>query len=200
MLADIQGWLVTPSANYGWLLIGDETIAQTVRRFDSRESASGLQPALQITYIAPPPLTWRETWLQTYFSPIGVYVADLADPNGDGISNVMAYALALSPTAVNPPGSGLQVAITSDGTNDIFTITFRRDPRATDLTYQLQTSDELFNWTTIVQSASGATPTGVGFISESDAPGQGPVKIVTAREVLPTPANRFSRLLVIRGN
>ena len=90
--------------------------------------------------------------------------------------------------------------MTTDGINDTFTITFRRDPRATDVTYQLQTSSDLSTWTTVVQSAAGATPTGSAFVSESDVTGQAPVKIVTAREVLPAPAKRFSRLLIQRTN
>jgi glucose/arabinose dehydrogenase len=199
MATDVQGWLGTPATNYGWLLIGDETTLQTARAFDSRESAANVQPALQITYAAAPALTWRETWLHQYFSPIGTYVADLAAPNGSSINNLMAYAFALSPLAVNPPSAGFQVTVTTNGTNDTFTITFRRDPRATDLTYQLQTSGDLSAWTTIAQSTAGAVSTGSGFVSESVIPGNAPVVTVTAQETLPSPAKRFSRLLVLRA-
>lgn len=199
LAADVAYWLGTPAKNYGWLLVGDETTLQTVRRFDSRESAASVQPALQITYLAAP-LTWRETWLRQYFSPIGTYVADLADPNGDGINNLLAYAFALSPLVPNPPGSGSQVTVTSDGINDTFTITFLRDPRAADLTYQLQTSTDLVTWTTITQSTGGAVSSGPGFVSENVATGQAPVIVVTARQMLPVPAKCFSRVVVQRTN
>jgi glucose/arabinose dehydrogenase len=197
LAADITYWLGTPANNFGWLLVGNETASQTAHRFDSRESAADVQPALQITYLTAP-LTWRETWLQTYFSPIGTYVADLADPSGGGLNNLLSYALALSPLVPNPPESGSQITATSDGVHDMFTITFRRDPRATDLTYQLQTSSDLTTWNTIAQSAGGAVSTGSGFVSENPATGAAPLIIVTAQEVLPSPANRFSRLVVTR--
>ena len=37
MVADVQGWLDQPGANFGWILIGDETGPQTVKNFASRE-------------------------------------------------------------------------------------------------------------------------------------------------------------------
>ena len=50
-----------------------------------------------------------------------------------------------------------------------------------------------------MQSAAGAIPTGSGFVSETDAPGEAPVKIVAAMETLPAPARRFVRLQVLRA-
>jgi hypothetical protein len=49
MVADVQSWLDNPASNFGWLVLGDETTAATVKRFDSRESAS--PPILTIQYI-----------------------------------------------------------------------------------------------------------------------------------------------------
>ncbi len=43
-----------------------------------------------------------------------------------------------------------------------FTYTFRRDPLATDLTYNLQTCSDLVGWTTIASSVAGATATRIG--------------------------------------
>lgn len=48
MVADAQGWLDDPSSNFGWILIGDESVAVSSRQFASRELANG--PQLQITY------------------------------------------------------------------------------------------------------------------------------------------------------
>jgi hypothetical protein len=50
MIADVQGWLDTPSGNLGWELIGDESTGQTTRRFTSREGAEEELPELVITY------------------------------------------------------------------------------------------------------------------------------------------------------
>lgn len=58
LVADLQGWLATPSTNYGWELINaDETDAKTFYAFNSREASSG-QPQLQITYTVPEPGTF----------------------------------------------------------------------------------------------------------------------------------------------
>ncbi|MDA0799646.1 MAG: DNRLRE domain-containing protein [Chloroflexi bacterium] len=49
LVLDVQTWLDDPSANHGWIIIGDENAPQTVRRFDSREGAT--PPALTIIYV-----------------------------------------------------------------------------------------------------------------------------------------------------
>ncbi|HEX6791870.1 MAG TPA: DNRLRE domain-containing protein [Candidatus Krumholzibacteria bacterium] len=51
MRSDVQGWLATPSQNYGWILIGDESVEGTARRFDSRQHPTpGNQPRLRVFY------------------------------------------------------------------------------------------------------------------------------------------------------
>jgi hypothetical protein len=49
MVADVQGWLDNPAGNFGWLMLGDESVFLTAKRFDTRESAN--PPVLAITYI-----------------------------------------------------------------------------------------------------------------------------------------------------
>src|SRR4051812_2689211 len=49
MVADVQGWLDNPASNFGWLMLGDESIFLTAKRFDTRESAN--PPVLAITYV-----------------------------------------------------------------------------------------------------------------------------------------------------
>ena len=54
MASDIQAWRTSPSTNFGWILIGNETTPLTAYEFGSRESgASG--PSLSVTYDAPVP-------------------------------------------------------------------------------------------------------------------------------------------------
>jgi hypothetical protein len=200
LAADVQSWENSPATNFGWILLGDEVANQSARRFDSRESAANVRPSLSLKYNPVlPPLSRHESWLRQYFPIPGTYVDDFADFNGDGLVSQIEYAFALSPLAANPPALGLHTFALPSGANTIFTVTFRRDPRAIDLTYDLQTSSDLTTWETILTSAAGAIPTGSGFVSETDAPGEAPVKIVTAAETLPTPAKRFVRLQVIRA-
>jgi hypothetical protein len=52
MVVDVQSWLDNPSSNFGWLVLGDESDVATVKRFDTRESAS--PPVLTIQFIPSP--------------------------------------------------------------------------------------------------------------------------------------------------
>ena len=55
MIADVQNWLTNPTANFGWLLRGNESIVQTTKRFDSRESLiEEFRPELTIDYTPVP--------------------------------------------------------------------------------------------------------------------------------------------------
>lgn len=38
MVADVQDWLDNPATNFGWVLIGNEAVSVTAKRFDSREN------------------------------------------------------------------------------------------------------------------------------------------------------------------
>ena len=199
LATDVQGWLKSPGTNFGWILTADETIPSstpTAASFGSRESVlSTDRPQLLINYSGAA-LTRREFWLRQYFVP-GHFVDDAADLDGDGISNLLEYAFAFNPLVANPPGAGFQVSTAPAGADTTFTITFRRDPRATDLTYVLQTSSDLLIWTTIAQSVGGVPPTGSGFVSESDVIGESPVKLVVAQEtVTAAQGQRFARLRV----
>jgi hypothetical protein len=167
----------------------------TACQFSSKQEG-GVPPALELTYDGAPALTYREVWLQKYF-PVGQFVDGSADLDGDGITNKFEYAFAFSPIGANPANSVTQASAAYSGENIIFTITFRRDPRATELTYILETSTDLVNWTPLVQSVGGAAPTGAGFVSEANAPGAAPVKVVTGRETVPGTANRYARVRVL---
>ncbi len=196
LAADVQTWLANASANFGWILTVDATFpGTTARGFNSREMA--LPPKLTIGYTGAPPRTRREVWLGQYFPP-GQFVDDAADLDGDGLSNLLEYAFGFNPVTVNPPGSGFTTSAVTSGATITFTVTFRRDPRASDLTYELQTSPDLTTWTPITRSVGGAPPTGSAFVAEAFVPGESPIMIVTARESLPNGSHRFARLLVTR--
>ncbi|MGA1401105.1 MAG: DNRLRE domain-containing protein [Phycisphaerales bacterium] len=55
MRQDVIAWIENASANFGWILIGDETQMGTARRFDSRNNAvPGGRPRLVIDYTVVP--------------------------------------------------------------------------------------------------------------------------------------------------
>jgi len=199
MATDVQGWVTDPASNFGWILIGDEGQDGTAKMFASGEDFFAAdRPKLVLDLLAPAPLTRRESWLQQYF-PVGHFVDDFADLDGDSLTNQLEYAFAFSPLAANPPGAGFNAVAAPSGALVNFTMTFRRDPRATDLTYQLQTSPDLVTWTTVVSSAGGAVPSGPRFISETDVAGESPIKLVTGRETFSSAVTkRFARLRIIR--
>lgn len=54
MVSDVQGWLTTPSSNFGWIVIGSEAAAQSMKVFSSREDANeSNRPALIVKYSGP---------------------------------------------------------------------------------------------------------------------------------------------------
>ncbi|MEQ1851025.1 MAG: PQQ-dependent sugar dehydrogenase [Chthoniobacteraceae bacterium] len=185
MVSDVQAWLNTPATSYGWILLGDEANDTTACQFASIQKGP-TPPALIVTYNAAPQPTHFEAWIAQYFPAnlVGQYVDPNGDLDGDGIKNQVEYSYGFSPVAANPADAGLQISSAEDGPNTVFTITFRRDPLATDLTYALETSSDLVNWSVppIVQSAGGADSTGSGVISDSDIIGEEPMRLVTARE------------------
>lgn len=53
---DVRLWLHNPRQNHGWLLVGDEGLPGSTRRFDSREHPDpARRPALEIRYRLPGP-------------------------------------------------------------------------------------------------------------------------------------------------
>ncbi len=196
LVADVQNWLGNPVQNFGWLLRGNEASTSAKRFHSGEDEISANRPTLTVHHFSAPPLTRRESWLQQYFF-VGQHVDELANLDGDNDVNLIEYAYGRSPLASDSSTPGLTFTRPTQG-NPNFTITFRRDPRATDVTYRLQTSDDLTDWTTIVESIGGAVPSGAGFVSETAAPGEAPIQIVTASEAVSSPGKRFTRLYVLR--
>jgi hypothetical protein len=62
IVADVQSWLDAPGGNFGWLLLGNETSLQSVKRFDTREAAVGARPLLMIEYVPGGTPAGNATW------------------------------------------------------------------------------------------------------------------------------------------
>ena len=66
LLDDVQMWLEQPEQNFGWILIGDESVPRTARQFNSRTNAViDARPTLTVTFSGP--------------------VTQAGDCNGDGV-------------------------------------------------------------------------------------------------------------------
>ena len=167
LASDVQGWIGSPSSNMGWILIGDETSA-SAKVFGSREAGTiGDRPTLVLEYLLPVPFTRRETWEAQFYLP-GTPLDPLGDDDSDGIPHLLEYAWDLNPATRQNPQDFLDVDL--DPTGGTANVSFRRDPRANDLRYALEISDDLTTWTEVVTSTGGAAPTGSAFVSEAADP------------------------------
>lgn len=202
LVSDTQSWLNNPATNAGWILRCDEATDGTACRFDSGEYG-GTPPALEISYLTTPPPSHFESWLAAYFPTnlVGQYVDPGGDIDGDGIKNQIEYSAGLSPVSYDASDDFSVTTAPAAGDSTDLIITFRRDTEATDLTYQLQISSDLINWTTVAQSVAGGGATGQnGGVVESDDPLVWPVNLVTVRKNLAAGSNsrQFVRLKVDR--
>lgn len=55
LVADVQAWVDNPSSNYGWIVLGDETLPPpTTKRFNSRENGTAEErPSLTVNFTSP---------------------------------------------------------------------------------------------------------------------------------------------------
>ena len=106
-------------------------------------SYSGISSAnIDVTASTP----WK-TWVMSTFSADEAQdptvSGPLANPSGDGITNLLKYALNADPKAATPH---LLPTLAVDGDKLIFT--YSQNDAATDLTYMVEQSQDLTTWTT----------------------------------------------------
>jgi len=140
-----------------------------------------------------------ETW-QDQRGLAGAQLGDLADPDEDGLPNLIEYATARLPDRAD---SAPVTALSMDAGRLV--LTFDRDERATDLVYAVEASSDLSGWTVIAQSAGGSPVTGFGghspAISETSAStvaSVGVLRRVSVTDTQTTGSRRFLRLRVSR--
>ena len=66
MVSDVQAWLDSPVANFGWILIVEEALRASTRGFGSRDNpVPGLRPTLTIEFVTTAPSTLSAAVLPT---------------------------------------------------------------------------------------------------------------------------------------
>ena len=90
-------------------------------------------------YLAPPAAGYW-AWIGTFTLAPGLD-APLADPDGDGVANLLEYALGLDP--VVPAPAGISSLIVSDGGIDYPAIRYVRRTSATDVAVQVEVATDL---------------------------------------------------------
>ncbi len=128
------------------------------------------------------PLTPTQSWRYQYFGTTANSgtAADGANPSGDGLPNLLKYALGLNPLVATPS------PLTVDISTGHLRLTVPRNPNATDLTYTVQVNGDLTN-------AAGWTSTGTTM-----DPSPGNLLQVHDDTLVSGAAERFIRLQVSR--
>src|SRR5438132_9673923 len=110
MIADVQKWRTSPSANFGWILVGEESLSGGADRLDSRDNLNPtFRPTLTIDYSMPGPPPWKN------------------DSDGSwGDSNNWSAGIPDSPTAIAtlPNIITADRTITLDGNRTVAVINF----------------------------------------------------------------------------
>ena len=149
-----------------------------------------------------------EAWRQQHFGSTANSgnAADDANPAGDGITNLMKYALWMNPAQ---PGTQPPAVVTEVSGTRYLGMNFPRNPYADDMLYEVQATDSpLGPWTTVMSITPGNLPTGPGFVDEQVLYMGGgfgsPITVVSdvvyVRDTVPLGAtpHRFMRLQVQR--
>ena len=151
----------TPTASY----YGSDSFTFTVN--DGTVDSATATVSITVT---PPALTPIETWRNQYFgSPANTgNGADTASA-GDGIANLLKYALVIVPGA--NAASGLPKSkIAVNGGDRYLALTFKRDPARNDVTIIVQASGNLSGWTEVARCTNGGSFTGSATVSETENP------------------------------
>ena len=102
------------------------------------------------------PMTALDTWRNDAFGTTANSgdAADAADPDGDGVVNLLEYAYHTAPTATTSAGDLPKVQIVNVSSQDYIAYQFRRSDTASNLVYSIETSSDLSTWTTLWSSNS----------------------------------------------
>ena len=151
------------TSNINWNNVVSGTYTLTVQATDNQGQTTTSAP---VTITALQPLSFS-SWVNNN-SLTGAVALDTASPAKDGISNLMKYALGLD------PHKALSSATMTDGTNpgmpkvalegSNLTLLYQKDTTKVDLTYTVETSNDLATWNTTglsetLQSTNGAIET-----------------------------------------
>lgn len=139
-------------------LSGPITAAQAL---SALTTASDHLPVVVDYLVATPYNTWQLQHFTAAELASATVSGDTADPDGDGISNLLEYALNLDPKAANVTGLPTSSLSTVSGAQYL-TLTYTQVKAAADITYVPQVSGDLATWnsgasyTTLVSTTNNA--------------------------------------------
>ena len=94
--------------------------------------------------------------LAAWLANNGATGGELGNPANDGVSNLLKYAFNMNPLVPNRSGLPMVGTVTSGG-SQYLSVTYTTQPLAGDLTYSVQASTDLVNWTAITPATSATT-------------------------------------------
>ena len=160
-------------------------------------NTANLGSTLSAVFFNPPipgnslPLTYAD-WTSRFIW-YGNDATLTADPNGNGSSNLLDYALMQNPLSSSLPTLPVSAYDTTTVGGPWVTLTYRHNKNATDLTYETWSSTDLQNWT--LQSVDG-----LNVLTETlnpDVDGDGATDLWRTRiKVAPNETKRFLRLRI----
>ena len=162
-------------------------------------SALGVRSTAVLTIVQPPISAWKLSYFGADANNPAI-AGDSADPQNDGIVNLMAYAYAFNPLVINTnPFSGSL-------TGNQFQLNFPRNTAASDVTFIVQSSGDLNMWNNLLTftAASGWVTNAPGTaVFESATNGLPPnqyvnVTAMTSTNVTGNATNQFLRLQIHR--
>ena len=170
------------------LLTNGTTYYYTVQ---AKNSGSGLTGPVSTEVSATPEasvLTGIESWREQYFSSSenAGNGADLADPDGDGVVNLLEYATNSDPTVAN---AAPVVAIGKDGAGTHLTLTFTRIADET-LVYSVQATNDLAGtptWTEIENFTGSENVAGSVTVTDTELISASPRRFLRLSVSYPTP-------------
>jgi hypothetical protein len=120
---------------------------------------------------------------------------DFADPDGDGMVNLLEYALGSDPLIAGA-GNSLSAAVIGGHAQ----VSFNRNASATDLTYVLEASSDLSTWTPVMIYTNPSGWTGAASATEAPPSALPPDQTLRVTIDLGTPLGtaQFVRLRVHR--
>lgn len=149
----VQKWAAGTVANQGLMLVRSPVTGIGLK---ASEYSTSSAPYLEITYTEEAAPALYELWLHGPFTDGELADATReatvwgrqADPDGDGMANLIEYALGTDPRTANPGGLG---ALLNGPVLDssALAFAFRRRPGTVGVGFALEQSTDLANWSVV---------------------------------------------------
>jgi autotransporter-associated beta strand protein len=191
---DLFDWFTAPTGTFTSVnlpFLGGGLAWDTSNLYKSEGADPDLAGTIRV--VSSGGLTPIETWRQANFGSAANTGngADGADPDKDGIPNVMEYGLGMNPNVSTQTGLPTYSVPVNTGV-----ISFGRNLAATDVTYIVQASSNLTSWTNLATRAAGAGSwSAIAPGAVVTDPGSGAVSVQDNVTVTAQP-KRFMRVVV----